>query len=63
MSKHIDPVARLWNASLLILGSVLALSLAVQVLAAIWGWLVLIGVIVAAVFAASWEFRRRRNDW
>jgi hypothetical protein len=44
---------------LLILGGILALSLALEVLARIWGWLLLAGCVWVAIVI----LRARRNRW
>lgn len=43
--------------------SVVLLSLALQLLAQIWGWLLLIAILAAAVFAGFWFYRKRRDGW
>jgi hypothetical protein len=48
---------------LLILGGILALSLALEVLARIWGWLLLIGLLVGCVWVAIAILQARRNRW
>jgi uncharacterized membrane protein YedE/YeeE len=63
MSKKQGPIERLWHGSLLILGSILALALALQVLGSIIGWLMVIAAIIALIAAVSFWLRRRRNDW
>lgn len=61
--KKLDPLSRLWHISLLLLGIVLTLWLALQVLAAIWGWLLLIGAAVGAGATLVVWIRHRRNGW
>ena len=61
------PIERAWHASLLLLGSVIAIALTLQVLAQIWGWLLLVAAIIAACAAgagfAARLARRHRDDW
>ncbi|GEK80131.1 hypothetical protein ABA31_14820 [Agrococcus baldri] len=45
-----------------LLGVVL-LYLAIELLAQIWGWLVLIGVIALGAVAAIWIYRWRSSRW
>ncbi|MDX2375636.1 hypothetical protein M4I32_02340 [Microbacterium sp. LRZ72] len=52
---------RVFSACLLLLLSVLALWLAVEVLAQFWGWLLLIAVVVALVGSVVWYARWRRD--
>jgi putative flippase GtrA len=44
------------------LGAIL-LYLALDVLSAIWGWLLLVAAIVAAIWIVVVLYRRRRDDW
>ena len=48
---------RVFHATLLILGSVVAIYLALQLLSEIWGWLLLL----AAVGAVGWALLRLRR--
>ncbi|GGF18576.1 hypothetical protein [Subtercola lobariae] len=57
------PVARLWRASLLLLGSVLAVWLALQVLATIWGWLLIGALILCGIAALIFFMKRRLGGW
>lgn len=50
-------VQRFFRACMLILGGVLALWLALELLAQFWGWILLIGVIVLVLFAAVYTYR------
>lgn len=43
--------------------SVILLYLAVELLAAIWGWLLLVAVIITAVWIALLIYRRWRDRW
>ena len=64
MSKHrSSPLVRVWYCALLVLGILVALQLALQVLAQIWGWLLLIGLLVLAVGILMRILRVRRNRW
>lgn len=54
---------RFFDLSLLLLGGVIALWVALQFLAHVWGWLVLIAVLVAAIWALVAILRARRNRW
>ena len=54
---------RFFDLSLLLLGGVIALWVALQFLAQFWGWLVLIAVLVAAIWALAQVLRARRNRW
>jgi hypothetical protein len=63
MSKRPNPVTRIWHGSLLLLGSVLAITLTLELLASIWGWLLLIGLLVAgAGVLVRWR-GSRRDRW
>ena len=63
MSKQAGPITRIWHGSLLLLGSAIAISLTLQLLASIWLWLVLIAVIAAVVGALIVWLRARRSNW
>ena len=54
---------RFFDLCLLLLGGVLALWGALQLLAQFWGWIVLIAVLVAAIWALVAILRARRNRW
>ncbi len=54
---------RFFDLCLLVLGGVIALWVALQFLAQVWGWLVLITVLVAALWALVAILRARRNRW
>ena len=58
-----DPLGRLWHGSLLLLGSVIAIALTLQLLASIWGWLLLAAGVVAVIVAVVLALRARRNRW
>ena len=57
------PLTRLWRACLLLLGSVLAIWLALQVLATIWGWLLIGAFILCGIVAAIFYLKRRWGGW
>jgi putative effector of murein hydrolase LrgA (UPF0299 family) len=63
MSKHRDPVTRIWHGSLLLLGSALAIALTLELLASIWGWLLLIGLLVAGAGVLIRWVGSRRDRW
>jgi uncharacterized membrane protein YdbT with pleckstrin-like domain len=50
-------VQRFFRACLLILGGILALWIALEILAQFWGWILLTGVIVLTLCAAVWAYR------
>lgn len=55
---------RFFRACLLLLGGVIALTLALQLAAQIWGWLLLIALLVAAGWVAFLVIRSwRRRHW
>lgn len=57
-------IQRLFRACLLVLGSVLAIWLALQFLAQIWGWLLGIGAFLAmAVVVVFWLKHWRQRRW
>lgn len=62
MSKQ-SPTQRIWHGSLLVLGSVIALSLALQILSGIWGWLVVAGVAIALIGLTRIFLSSRRSGW
>jgi hypothetical protein len=62
MSKN-SPTERLWHGSLLVLGSAIALSLAIQLLTSNWGWLVVAGVAVALIGLTRLWLHSRRSGW
>ena len=55
--------SKLVTASLLFLVAAVALTLAIDLLARIWIWLVLIGVVAGVVVAVTWLVQRRRSPW
>lgn len=62
--KEPDSMAsRFFTASLLILGGILVLTFALQLLAQIWIWLLLIALIVAAIWIAIRIWLHRRDPW
>lgn len=58
-----NPFEWLKRTAWLILGSIFALWLAIQLLAQIWGWLLIIAVIAAAVAATVAWMRHRNHHW
>ena len=56
-------VRHFFDLCLLLLGGVIALSVALQLLAQFWGWIVLIAVLIAAIWALVAILRFRRNRW
>jgi hypothetical protein len=54
---------RFFYLCLLLLGGIIALWVALQFLAQFWGWIVLIAVLVAAIWALVAILRARRNRW
>jgi hypothetical protein len=63
MSDHPpkSPVARLLYGCIAFLASVIALCLALELLAQIWGWLLLIAAIAGAIWLAVIIVRRRQS--
>lgn len=59
MSRDTPPTVttRFFRACLLILGGVVAIWLALELLAQFWGWILLISVIVLVLCAAVWVYR------
>lgn len=56
-------IARLWRASLLILGSVICIWLAIQLLSQIWIIVLVILVLAALVAGLVWWLRIRNSRW
>lgn len=56
-SKPPSIVQRFFRACLLILGGILALWIALELLAQFWVWILLVSVIVLALCAAIWACR------
>lgn len=54
---------RFFTACLLVLGGVLALTLALDFLSRIWGWLLLVGIIAAALWMLYRAWQARRDRW
>ena len=54
---------RFFDHCLLLLGGIIALWGALQLLAQFWGWIVLIAVLMAAIWALVAILRARRNWW
>ncbi len=59
--KPVPVLTRIFHACLLILGAVLVLWLALELLAQIWGWLVLLAAIGAAIWALVFIIRWQRD--
>jgi hypothetical protein len=57
------PLDRAWNAALLVVGISLALWFAVQLLAQIWGWLLLTVSVIALIVGGIWWLRWRARRW
>jgi hypothetical protein len=57
------PVDRFFHACLLVVGGALALDIAIQLLAEIWVWLVIVGLIALAGFIGIEIWRHKRNRW
>jgi hypothetical protein len=58
-----NPLAWLLNAALMLLGATIALTLALQLLAHIWMWLVGIAALVGLVIGGVQLHRRRSTKW
>ena len=54
---------RFFDLCLLLLGGIIALWVALQFLAQFWGWIALIVVLVAAIWALVAILQARRNSW
>ncbi|OKX84259.1 hypothetical protein [Corynebacterium glutamicum] len=52
---------KFFRGSALILGGVICLQISLELLLAIWPWLLLIAVIVAGVLSVIWWLRQRQN--
>lgn len=52
-----------FHACLLILGGMIALSLAVDVLRCIWPWLIGAVAVAAVIYVAVWWVRQRVGGW
>lgn len=67
MSKNSGPVERFMNGAIMLLVGTVAIWLSLQVLSNIWGWLLLIaliiGVTATGVAVALYFFRRSRSHW
>lgn len=57
------PIEWLFNACLLLLGCAIALTFTLSLLAQIWPWLVLIGLVVGGVAVWVRLAANRRRDW
>lgn len=54
---------RFFLSCVLLLGGIIALTLALDFLAKMWGWVLLISLIVAAVWVTVVVVRARRDRW
>lgn len=61
LMKH--PIQRLFGASLMLLGCVIALSLVAELLAHVWPWLLGIALLVLSGWAAIRWATARRRQW
>lgn len=59
--ESIPLMTKFFRSCLLALGGVVLLCLALKLLAGIWGWLLLIVVIVGVIWAAIWFARWQRD--
>ena len=58
-----NPVEWLFHAALMVLGAVIALTFALQLLASIWMWLVGIGLLIGGAVVAIRVAASRRRNW
>lgn len=58
-----NPIEWLFHMALLVLGAVVALTLALQLLAAIWMWVVGAGLVVGGALAWYRIASARRRNW
>lgn len=58
-----SPAKRIFQATLFLLGAAIALTLAIDLMAQIWPWLLLGSIGVAAIWIAIWWHRRQRDRW
>jgi hypothetical protein len=67
VSSNNGPMERLFTGALLFAGATLAIYISLQVLASIWGWILLValilGVIAGGVALAVYLVRRRSSRW
>lgn len=63
MSKQRSMFERSFNAAVLILGTVILLSLALEMLAGIWGWLLLIAALIGVTIMLARWLRNRGDRW
>lgn len=57
------PLDRLWHGSLLVLGAMVALYYAAQILASVWHILLAIGAVFAGLALLVWALRVRGGRW
>ena len=60
---HRNAIEWFFHACLLALGGAIALVTTLELLGQIWPWLVLIGLLVAAVWVGASRLRSRRQRW
>jgi hypothetical protein len=63
VSKRKSPFEQLFNGALLVFGSIVLIYLALQILASIWYWIVLVVVAVAGIWIAIRVISARRQRW
>lgn len=66
VDKKEDPKSmaqRFFSFCLLVLGGIVLLDLALELLAQFWGWLALIGLVAVLSWALVRIVRARRNRW
>lgn len=56
-------ISRFLGVCFLLLAAAIALTLALDLLAKIWVWLLLLAVLGALIAGAVWLARRRRDRW
>ncbi|MCS5735054.1 hypothetical protein [Herbiconiux daphne] len=56
-------ISRLWSIVWLVIFGVIAIWLLSQVLAAVWGWLLLAAGLIGAVVVTCFWIRSRRDRW
>ena len=63
MTDSNGPLRRAWTGAWLVLGACFALWLAVQLISAVWLWLVVGGAVVAATYLLVSWLRWRQRRW
>lgn len=61
--ESVTMASRILGFSFAVFLSVILLYLAIDILAAIWGWLLLIGIAVLAIWLGLVFYRRWRDRW